>query len=121
MLTSALNLTPQAGRFFAKHTAQKSVQLAPLFMRALCASRINLIMESKMDLNLITGSVAFLFGILSAKWAMELGYSQFTQIILFCVGLILGPLVLFVLYIRLLYLRKENNQPGTKFFGYQEK
>jgi hypothetical protein len=95
-------------------------QRAP-FIKALCASRINLIMESKMDLNLITGSVAFLFGILSAKWAMELGYSQFTQIILFCVGLILGPLVLFVLYIRLLYLRKENNQPGTKFFGYQEK
>jgi hypothetical protein len=35
MLTNASNLTPQAGRFFAKHTAQKSVQLAPLFMRAL--------------------------------------------------------------------------------------
>ena len=33
-LTNASNLTPQAGRFFAKHTAQKSVQLAPLFMRS---------------------------------------------------------------------------------------
>jgi len=74
-----------------------------------------------MDINLTTGSVAFLFGILSAKWAMELGYSQLTQIILFCLGLVAGPFVLFFLYIRLLYLRKENNQPGTKFFGYQEK
>jgi|TARA_B110000211_G_scaffold129858_1_gene149201 hypothetical protein len=33
-LTNASNLTPQAGRFFAKPTAQKSVQLAPLFMRS---------------------------------------------------------------------------------------
>ncbi|XPF94905.1 hypothetical protein ACM9HF_04540 [Colwellia sp. RE-S-Sl-9] len=74
-----------------------------------------------MDINLTTGSVAFLFGILSAKWAMELGYSQFTQIIIFCLGLIAGPLVLFFLYIRLLYQRKENNQSGTKFFGHQEK
>jgi hypothetical protein len=32
-LTNASNLTQQAGRFFAKYTAQKSVQLAPQFMR----------------------------------------------------------------------------------------
>jgi len=33
-ITNASNLTPQAGRFFAKHTAQKSVQLATLFMQS---------------------------------------------------------------------------------------
>lgn len=33
-LTNASNLIPQVGRFFAKHTAQKSVQHAPLFMRS---------------------------------------------------------------------------------------
>jgi hypothetical protein len=34
-ITSASNLTPQVVRFFAKTKAQKSVQLAPHFMRAL--------------------------------------------------------------------------------------
>ncbi|MFT4940549.1 MAG: hypothetical protein ACI88A_003606 [Paraglaciecola sp.] len=38
-LTNASNLTPQAGRFFAKQTAQKSVQLAPLFMRSVSRQR----------------------------------------------------------------------------------
>jgi hypothetical protein len=38
-ITNASNLTPQADRFFAKHKAQKSVQLAPLFMRSvMCRS-----------------------------------------------------------------------------------
>jgi hypothetical protein len=37
-LTNASNLTPQAGRFFAKLTAQKSVQLAPRFMRSVSFS-----------------------------------------------------------------------------------
>jgi hypothetical protein len=41
--TNASNLTPQAGRFFAKHTAQKSVQLAPLFMRSVRRSRGNIV------------------------------------------------------------------------------
>jgi hypothetical protein len=72
-------------------------------------------------MDITTGAVAFLFAILSAKWAMELGYSQFTQIIIFCLGLIAGPLVLFILYIRLLYLRKETNASGTQFFGHPDK
>jgi hypothetical protein len=53
MLTNASNLTPQAGRFFAKHTAQKSVQLAPLFMRALGFYQV-------VDMNFIFALIAIL-------------------------------------------------------------
>lgn len=66
----------------------------------------------------IVVGMVLLYGILSAKWAMELGYSQFTQIIIFCSALFLGPLVLFFLYIRLLYLRKKNGKSGVQYFGY---
>ena len=33
-ITNASNLSPQVGWFFAKYTAQKSVQFTPLFMRS---------------------------------------------------------------------------------------
>ena len=70
-----------------------------------------------MDINVTTGSLAFLFGILSAKWAMELGYSQFTQIILFGLGLIAGPLVLFLLYMRNIeiWYSQVSDETNSKF------
>lgn len=74
-----------------------------------------------MDVGLSTFLVCFLFGVLSAKWSMELGYSQLMQIILFTTALFVGPLVLFILYIRLLYRRKENGEPGTQLFGHTKK
>lgn len=66
---------------------------------------------------LVSGSVMFLFGIVSAKWAMELGYSQLLQLILFCVALFLGPLVLLVLYLRLIHQRNANGESGAQMFG----
>ena len=51
----------------------------------------------------ISGMLALTCAIISAKWAMELGFSQARQLIWGLGGLILGPLILLVLYIRLLY------------------
>ena len=49
--------------------------------------------------------------IISAKWAMELGYSQGRQILHLIGGLILGPIMLLILYIYLLNAKlKEKKQ-----------
>ena len=44
--------------------------------------------------------IHFLAAIISAKWAMELGFSQVRQIVWGFGGLIFGPLVLLILYVR---------------------
>jgi hypothetical protein len=67
-----------------------------------------------MEAVLMPGSVVFLFGIVAAKWAMDLGYSQISQILHFLVALFLGPLVLLVLYIRLVHQKKALGQPGAQ-------
>lgn len=66
---------------------------------------------------LVSGSLMFLFGIVAAKWAMELGYSQLLQLALFCVALIFGPLVLLILYLRLIYKRNARGASGAQMFG----
>lgn len=66
---------------------------------------------------MISGGVLFLFGALSAKWAMELGYSQLAQIGMFFFGLLLGPLVLLHLYVKMLHRRSKAKEPGAQFFG----
>ena len=45
---------------------------------------------------------------------MDLGYSQFRQIIFGVGGLFLGPLMLLILYVRLLYKAKEEGKPCAK-------
>lgn len=42
-------------------------------------------------------------GVIAAKWALDLGYSQLNQIVSGIMGLIFGPLALLLLYIRLIY------------------
>ena len=60
--------------------------------------------------NTIAG-VNIVSAIISAKWAMELGYSQERQIIYLIGGLILGPIMLLILYIYLLNTKlKEKKQ-----------
>ena len=59
------------------------------------------------------GGVALLSAIISAKWAMDLGFSQGRQVLLGIGGLILGPLIPLVLYIYLLYAAKGS---AKKFF-----
>jgi len=51
--------------------------------------------------NTIAG-INIVCAIISAKWAMELGYSQLRQILFLIGGLILGPIMLLILYIYLL-------------------
>lgn len=53
-------------------------------------------------------------GVISAKWALELGFSQVRQIIFLIGGLILGPLMLLVLYVFLINKAKKEGQPGGK-------
>ena len=52
--------------------------------------------------------LAFVCGIISAKWAMELGFSQLRQVIWGVAGLLLGPVALLLLYIRLLIAWQES-------------
>ena len=55
------------------------------------------------------GYVHVIAAIVCAKWAMELGFSQFRQLLWAVAGLLAAPVVLLVLYARL--VRKE--EPGT--------
>lgn len=48
--------------------------------------------------------------LICAKWAMELGFSQFRQLLFLIGGLILGPIMLLILYIRLLYKVKAGGR-----------
>jgi hypothetical protein len=61
-------------------------------------------------------SFAFTCAVISAKWAMDLGHSQSRQIIFGIGGLIFGPLMLLVLYVRLLYQAKAEGKPAAKTF-----
>ena len=45
--------------------------------------------------------------IICAKWALDLGYSQFRQIIWGLGGIFFGPLIMLLLYIRLIYKAKS--------------
>ena len=65
--------------------------------------------------HLILSLLALLCAVLSAKWAMELGFSQFRQVLWGVVGLELGPLALLLLYVRLLRHRQEAREPGGEW------
>ena len=48
------------------------------------------------------GAFALVCAIICARWAMELGFSQFRQLVWGVAGLFAGPLVMLILYVRLL-------------------
>ena len=51
--------------------------------------------------------------VICAKWALDLGYTQFRQILFLFGGLLLGPLMLLILYTRLVYkARLEGQRSG---------
>ena len=60
------------------------------------------------------GSFAFACAVISARWAMDLGYSQARQMLFGIGGLLLGPLMLLILYVRLLYQAKADGKPAAK-------
>jgi len=57
--------------------------------------------------------------VISGKWAMELGLSQFRQLLWAIAGLFFPPIVLLVLYLRMLYIRKRAGQPGSAWWTSQ--
>lgn len=57
-----------------------------------------------MEFKFVSYSVfALTCGIISAKWALELGFNQFRQLLWGIGGVILGPIMLLILYVRLIY------------------
>ena len=68
-----------------------------------------------MNTNTVTyASFAFACAVISARWAMDLGCSQSRQILCGLGGFIFGPLMLLVLYVRLLYQAKAAGKPAAK-------
>jgi hypothetical protein len=57
-----------------------------------------------------------LCSIICAKWALDLGFSQFGQILFLIGGLVLGPLMLLILYVRLINKAKKEGLAGAKVF-----
>ena len=56
----------------------------------------------------------FTCAIISGKWAMDLGVSQARQLLFAIGGLVLGPFMLLILYIYLLYKARREGEPGGK-------
>jgi len=52
-------------------------------------------------------AVLFLCGIVSGRWALELGYGESRQFVCFLGGCVLGPLMPLVLYLRLAHRLKK--------------
>lgn len=48
--------------------------------------------------------------VIAAKWAMELGFNQFRQLLWGIAGLFAGPLVLLILYVRMLYRQQDERR-----------
>ncbi len=55
--------------------------------------------------------------VISAKWAMELGYSQARQLLFLVGGLIMGPIMLLILYSYLLNKKLKEKKTGTSVTG----
>lgn len=58
------------------------------------------------------GLSAAVSAVISAKWAMELGFSQFRQLLWAIAGLFFPPIALLILYLRMLHIRSRGEQPG---------
>jgi hypothetical protein len=55
-----------------------------------------------MQISPTLGYIHLLAAIVAAKWAMDLGFSQFRQLLWAVAGLVAAPLVLLILYVRLI-------------------
>lgn len=52
----------------------------------------------------------FVSAVVAAKWAMELGFNQFRQLLWAVAGLLVGPLALLILYVRMLYKQRDEQR-----------
>lgn len=62
--------------------------------------------------NTIAG-INIVCAVISAKWAMEMGFSQGRQILYMIGGLLLGPIMLLLLYITLLNKKLKEKKPDS--------
>jgi hypothetical protein len=53
------------------------------------------------------GYVHLIAAIICAKWAMDLGFSQLGQLLWGIAGLVAGPLIMLILYVRLIRQKTE--------------
>jgi hypothetical protein len=53
-------------------------------------------------------------GLVSAKWALELGYSQAQQVLYLIGGLLFGPLTLLILYVYQIEKAKKEGRVGAR-------
>jgi len=53
-------------------------------------------------------------GIICAKWALDLGYSQTRQLLFLIGGLFAGPFILLILYVYLIRKASSDGQSGGK-------
>jgi hypothetical protein len=61
-------------------------------------------------------AINFTCAIISAKWALDLGCTQFRQILFLLGGLLLGPWILILLYVDLVRKAKAGGARGGKTF-----
>ncbi len=55
-----------------------------------------------------------LCALISAKWALDLGFSEGRQLLYLVGGLLLGPFMLLILYIRLQYKQRAEKRIHNK-------
>jgi hypothetical protein len=58
--------------------------------------------------DLVLGTLPLVSAIICAKWAMDLGFSQVRQLLWGIAGLVAGPLVMLILYLRLIRQAPES-------------
>jgi hypothetical protein len=59
--------------------------------------------------------ICLLFAAVSAKWAMELGFRQGSQILWAILGFFAGPIAVLILYVRLVTKCNVEGQPGGRW------
>jgi hypothetical protein len=62
-----------------------------------------------------TGLMLLTCAILAAKWAAELGFRQWRQVLWGIAGLVLGPIALLLLYVRVLRRAQAEGLPAGRW------
>jgi hypothetical protein len=61
------------------------------------------------------GVLVFVCAVISAKWALDLGFSQARQLLWGIAGLVLGPIAMFLLYVQLVRKCQAERVPAEQW------
>ena len=61
------------------------------------------------------GWIGVVTAIIAGKWALELGFRQWQQLLWMIAGLVVPPLALLVLYVRLVRQARLEGKPGGRW------